>query len=190
MSHPTSILRELLSKIESPSIYIKVMGGAILVPMLSYLYSCDSYNCKLDTTVECVYGFYASARQDDGIFVPGSTVSVGDSLTVTILGADTVLVNKWVNQSSLNLPMSYYGDVDSLEFTFLDTEGAEGRDTVYVSKTNRAHLDDPSCPAHMWHTITHITSTHNLIDTILINNPNVNYETKENLQIYFFTAED
>ena len=64
--------------------------------------SCDTFNCLLDTKVECGYGFYAE----------GASIAVSDTLTVTALGIGSVLVNRQVNKSSVTLPVSYYGDVD------------------------------------------------------------------------------
>lgn len=171
----------------------KLLRAAINISIFQFsifnLISCDTYNCLLETKVQCVYGFYASAREGEGAFVPGGSVSVGDTITITALGIDTVLANRLVNQSGVKLPVSYYGDVDSLLFTFNASDGI-GYDTVYVRKTNTAHLDDPSCPAHMWHRITEARSTHNLIDSVLINEPNINYDGLENLQIYFRMAQE
>jgi len=139
--------------------------------------------------VQCVYGFYASGRQSGGEFEPGSSMAIGDTLTITALGVNAVFVNRLINQNGVKLPVSYYGEVDSLEFKFKGDDG-EGRDTVYIAKQNIAHLDDVSCPAHMWHHITHVFSTHHLIDSVLISEPEINYEGNENLQIYFRTAQE
>ena len=154
-------------------------GWVFLCLLIFNLASCDTFNCLLDTKVECGYGFYAE----------GTSIAVSDTLTVTALGIDSVLVNRQVNKSSLKLPVSYYGDVDSLEFKIQGPDG-EARDTVYMAKRNIGHIEDVSCPAHMWHTITSVYSTHHLIDSVYINNADINYDGLENLQIYFRTAEE
>ena len=143
--------------------------------------SCDTFNCLLDTKVECQYGFYSE----------GSSISVSDTLTVTALGIDSVILTKLDSDTrgGVTLPVSYYGDVDSLEFKIKGPDG-EARDTVYMVKRNIGHIEDVSCPAHMWHTITQVYSTHHLIDSVYINNADINYDTQENLQIYFRTAEE
>ncbi len=153
------------------------------------LLSCESVTCPINNTVACVYGFYASARTSDGTFVEGAAISIGDTLTITAMGADSVIANRLINKNGVSLPVSFYGDTDSLMFTFIDAQGAVGRDTIRIDKTNRAHLDDPSCPLHMWHTITAVQSTRHLIDTVLINHSDINYDGLENLQIYFRTAQ-
>ena len=143
------------------------------------LMSCDTYNCLLETKVQCVYGFYTSE----------GTLAIGDTLTITALDVDAVLANRLVNASGVKLPVSYYNDADTLEFLFQGEDG-EGRDTLYIEKQNIAHLDDVSCPAHMWHHITRVYTTHHLIDSVIISEPNINYDGKENLQIYFRIDED
>jgi len=137
-----------------------------------------------------VYGFYASARTSDGVFEAGSAVTVGDTITITALGPDTILANKLINQSGVSLPASFYGQVDTLQFCFTDANGAVAYDTIWVTKDNLHHWDDPSCAVHIWHTITAIHSTTNLIDTILVNEPEINYDGLENIQIYFRTSSD
>ena len=172
------------NKTTSRSLHPFLTGGArgwvVLFLLIFHLTSCDTYNCRLETKVQYVCGFYSS--EGDGI-------AVGDTLTITALGIDSVLANRLVNQSAVKLPVSYYGDIDSLELRFTGKDG-EGRDTVYIAKRNTAHLDGPSCPAHMWHTITQVYSTHHLIDTVLINIPDINYDGLENLQFRFRTAEE
>ena len=167
----------------------KGLYAVLFVAILFCHVSCNTYNCQLETKVNCVYGFYASAREGDGNFVAGSAITVGDTITITAMGINTVLANKLVNKSDASVAVSYYGDVDSLLFTFGD-EDFTGYDTVYVYKENIAHLDDPSCPAHMWHRITEVRSTRHLLDTVLISNPDINYNGLENLQLYFRIAEE
>ena len=41
----------------------------------------------------------------------------------------------------------------------------------------------------MWHNVLYVRSTHHLIDTVLINHTEINYDANENLQIYFRTQD-
>ena len=150
--------------------------------------SCDSVSCPLNNSVASVYNFYASARGDDGIFVEGEAVTLNDTLNISAIGPDTLLANRVVGASGVSLPVSFYADCDTLQFTFTDQEGRWGIDTLWVTKRNTHHFDDPSCPIHMWHTILEVRSTHHLIDTVIITNSAVNYDGDENCRIYFFTA--
>lgn len=152
--------------------------------------SCEQVSCPLNNTVESKYGFYASARTADGVFAEGPAVTVADSLSVCILGTDSVLINRQYNISGVALPVSFYGQTDALQFSFKDQQGAVGRDTLWIHKQSHPHFDDPSCPVHVWHVVTAVESTHHLIDTILINHAEINYDGLENFQIYFFTSDD
>ena len=155
-----------------------------------FLTACTTVNCPLENKVLAVYKFYASARTSDGVFVPGQAVEIADTLNITVLPTDTVIVNKLVNKGEAKLPVSLYGDVDTLQFTYTDTLGAIAYDTLHVSKINHHHVDDPSCPINMFHTITGITHTRHVIDTVIINHADINYNGLENFQIYFRTATD
>lgn len=151
--------------------------------------SCESVSCPLNNTVESVYGFYAADYDNSGLLQTGNAVTVGDTLTVTLLGADSIICNRLVGQSGVKLPVSYYEDTDIVEFTFTDTQSRVGRDTIWINKRNQHHWDDPSCPVHIWHEVLNIRSTHNLIDTVLVKNAMINYDGLENFQIYFRVAQ-
>lgn len=165
------------------------LAGAVWLSVCCLLFAgCDNVSCPLNNSVESVYGFYAANYDDGGELITGRAVSVGDTITVTALGPDTVLVNKLINKNSVALPMSFFKDEDVLVFKFADQEQRTAYDTIWVAKSNLRHWDDPSCPIHMWHTINGVRYTHNLIDTLIITNPTVNYDGLENIQIYFRTA--
>jgi hypothetical protein len=151
--------------------------------------ACESVTCPLNNTVESKYGFYAAQYNEKGELVTGTAIGIGDTLTVTLLGADSVILNRQTNKSDMSLPVSFYLDEDSIELAFTDTLSRTGRDTIWVSKRNQHHWDDPSCPVHMWHEVTAVRSSHNLIDTVLVTNPDINYDGLENFQIYFRTGE-
>ena len=165
------------------SVLIPLCGGWLAA-------SCDNVSCPLNNTVESVYGFYASARTSDGEFVAGKGISVGDTITITALGPDTVLANKLINKSGVSLPLSFYGQVDVLQFKYTDQENRSAFDTLWVEKQNQHHWDDPSCPVHIWHTINAVRFSRHLIDTVIVSNRDINYDGLENIQIYFRTSTD
>ena len=179
MSHRLSFLKEHFTEVITLSLTRGAWGCIFLLFFFFNLTSCDTYNCLLETKVQYVYGFYNS----------GGSIAIHDTLTITALDINTVLANRLVDASQVKLPVSYYNDADTLEF-LIQGEDGEGSDTLYIEKKNIAHLDDVSCPAHMWHYITRVYSTHHLIDTVLISEPNINYDGKENLQIYFRTDQE
>lgn len=174
----------LLRKLLLAAIYISLFQFSIF----NFL-ACENINCPLNNTVESIYGFYASARSTGSPFQPGGAIKISDTLTITALGADTIIANRLVNRSRVALPVSYYGEIDSLRFAFTSADGSKAADTIWMTKENFGHIDDPSCPLHMWHNVLYVRSTHHLIDTVLINHTEINYDANENLQIYFRTQD-
>ena len=151
------------------------LWAAILMLFLS---ACDSINCPLNSKVAAIYSFYDSN---------GKAFTIGDTLTVTAVGTNQVLVNKLVNQSKISLPVSYYAPCDTLVLRISDTDGLSATDTIWMEKVSTPHADDPSCPIHIWHKVTDIRYTDNIIDTIAIVNPDINYNGWENFHIHFIT---
>lgn len=163
------------------------VAASLLLPLL-FLASCDDVTCPLNNTVTSIYNFYASARDTIGIFHEGEAVSVADSITISALGQELVIVNRDYNISKLSLPVSFYAPADSLLWTFTDSKSRHGYDTVFIYKTNMHHFDDPSCPVHIWHHIDSIQFTRNIIDTIIVANADINYDGLENFKVYFRTS--
>ncbi len=150
--------------------------------------SCEQVTCPLNNTVAADYVFYASERDDDGsLSATPSAVTIADTLTVTILGTDVVLLNKWYGQSAMSLPVSYYAGTDSLLLRFASADGLVGYDTIYMHKHSYTHFDDPSCPVHVWHRIEGVESTRHLIDTVAVMDAAITYDSGTNVAIYVRT---
>lgn len=144
---------------------------------------CSSTDCPLNNTVMQKCGFYNA---------DGTSLTLSDTLTVTV--RDSVILNRLTNGSSIRLPMSYSGDADTLVFHFKPVGVDEAvADTVVVTKTNTPHFVSLDCARSMFHTITGVkcsqrtpdqTYTH-AIKQVVVTNSDVNYEERENLQIFF-----
>ncbi len=153
---------------------------APLILSAFFLSACSSINCPLNNTVYTVYGFYDNTD---------SAYTIADSLTVTTkrtAGNDTTLINKITNTSSIILPMSYTQAEDILFFCLKDTLNNIMTDTVRVSKDNFPHFESVDCSPVYFHKITKLEHTNHAIDSIIISNNNVNYETdKPHFKVYF-----
>ena len=149
--------------------HVRYLSALIALIAILLLGSCESVTCPLENTVElhCVLYDLAST----------------DTLTVSTIHPDTVLLNRHVTKTAFELPMSYYADEDTLLFCFAMATTAL-TDTVLVAKTNLYHTDDPSCPTNIFHTITQVRHTQHKIDSISITDPAVNYDVQDNLHIY------
>ena len=140
--------------------------------------ACSSVDCPLNNVVYAKYKLM------------GDVTKLSDVLTITTVradGTDTILLNQQQNADSFELPMSFGQTVDELCLTRDRQDGSEvRRDTIWIEKTNEPHFESVDCGVNYFHTITGVTHTKNAIDSVVINNPNVDTdETKEHLYIYF-----
>lgn len=149
----------------------------ILMMALGLMAACSTLDCPLNNTVYTKYK------------LAGNITTLTDTLTIStnrIEGTDRVLINKDVNVDSFILPMSYSLLEDSLFFETRNADNRLLRDTVTVQKTNTPHFESVDCKPSFFHTITGVKTTHNSIDSIVINCKEVTYdETKPHFYIYF-----
>ena len=165
------------SKLVRVLLYLLFIGGNVAVTV-----SCNSTNCPLNNTVYSTYGFYAIIDGKE------EAVQIQDTLTVKASGTDSILINRLTSQNKIELPISYNAPTDTLCFEFTNTDGLLRRDTIWLDKENYPHYESPECPASMFHVVTCIRHTRNLIDSVLVVNPNLNYNASENFKIYFRSA--
>jgi len=154
----------------------------LLVVMLLQM-ACSSIDCPVENAVAVNYQVMAF----DG------TSEVADTLKDTLNvwsrranGKDTLLLNKSVNAKTFSLQVSYTHPVDVLVFQVKDTLHQTTTDTVWVGKTDQPHFESVDCSPRYFHTLTAVRSTHQRIDTIIINNPIVTYDSSvKHLHIHF-----
>lgn len=150
-------------------------SGTFIV--LCALISCESPDCTLENTVTLNCLFYTG----------GKNVSINDTLTVTVCGVDSVLLNRKTKASKMELPMSYTLPCDTF---VLCVAGEDYRmfDTMWVEKQNIPHFESQDCPTAMFHEITSIRSTNNFIDSLRLKYTNVGYLKYEHIQIHLRAA--
>lgn len=143
--------------------------------------ACEGINCTLNNVVMLNVGFYDSAT--------GKHIELNDTIMVTATGTDSVLYNRGTKTSALTLPMSFWQAADTLTFTVYG-ENYEFEDFITISKTNVEHYESPDCPTTMFHAITGVdfASPFGTVDSIVVSKPSVNYDTQENLKIYYNSA--
>ena len=143
--------------------------------------SCSSIDCPLNSLV---YTQYQLMSPD------GTVDTLADTLTVSttrIDGSDSILINKNVRTTELALPISYSQPQDIFFFETIDTLlKTTTLDTVTITKEDHPHFESVDCSPLYFHTITGVSTTHNAIDSIVINSPDVSYDTStKHLYIYF-----
>ena len=149
----------------------------ILICAVLTMVGCSTYNCPLNNTVYTKYK------------LGGNITTLRDTLTISTTrqaGTDSVLINRDVNVDSFMLPISYSLPEDILYFETRDSLQRVFIDTVKVQKENFPHFESTDCSPSYFHTITGVTTTHNRVDSIVINHKDVNYDaTTAHFIIYF-----
>ncbi|WP_298450857.1 DUF6452 family protein [uncultured Prevotella sp.] len=143
--------------------------------------ACSSIDCPLNSLVYTQYQLMTS---------DGKVDTLADTLTIftnRVDGNDSVLINRNVMTTEFSLPISYAQNQDVF---FIETKDTVYKitklDTVTVEKENTPHFESVDCAPAFFHKITSVSCTHNAIDSIVINNQDVNYDTsKKHFFIYF-----
>ena len=155
---------------------------------VAILVSCSSIDCSVNSLVRMKYQFYHSN---------GDSLNVLDTMTIVttrVDGSDTIIYdanddvvfNKGVGISQFNLPISYTHPEDVLLFTFeIANTDSVVADTVWVKKDNYPHFESVDCNTTYFHTLTDVKYTRNYIDSIVIKNPSVTYDSKT-VHFYFY----
>ena len=141
------------------------------------LTACSSIDCPVNNTV---YAKYVLGGEVDAI--PG-TLTVK---TKRANGSDTTLLNELSFAKDFLLPISYVRPTDILVFQLTDTNAVTYIDTVKLSKINTPHFESVDCSPSYFHQLTGVTWTKKAIDSIIISNSKVTYDTTGgHVQIYF-----
>ncbi|MBR6494162.1 MAG: hypothetical protein IKT22_02685, partial [Prevotella sp.] len=99
---------------------------------------------------------------------------------------DSVLINQVTNVDSFILPVSYNRPQDVLYFERINTRVGSLIDTVVIEKQDFPHFESIDCNPAYFHVIKRVRHTHLGIDSIVINQENVNYDaSKPHLLVYF-----
>ena len=162
----------------------------ILLIML--LTACSSIDCPVNSIVETIWEVY----DDDGL-----ELSLSDTLTVTTVtmdgnevvilnGKDNTVLNKLTEKAKFNLPISYSHPEDILLFHFDNSNiDLHVTDTVWIKKDDYPHFESVDCNTTFFHTLTNVRYTRNYIDSIVINNPSVTYDSKT-VHFYLYPKSD
>ncbi len=163
---------------------------SFLLTIIAVMTSCSSIDCQLNGSVYCRYQLKDQHLNDVAFAYP---------LTVTLCDTDSgdiVIINNESSASAIDIPMSHGNATDVLKFTITVTDTIEGEDTVYyvttphtdiirITKTNEPYFESIDCAPRYNHTIEEVQSSHNFIDSLVINNKKVtNDASKENIYIF------
>ena len=160
---------------------LSLLPAVLVVIMLTGLAACSSIDCPLNSLVYTQYQLMNAAGRVD---------TLADTLTISTKrtdGNDSVLINRSVRTTEFSLPISYSQPQDVFFVETIDTlTKTVTLDTITVEKVDRPHFESVDCSPSYFHTITAVGTTHNAIDSVVINNPDVDYDTsRKHFNIYF-----
>ena len=142
--------------------------------------ACSSIDCPVDATVTTQY----QIKNSDG-----TEHTLSDTMTVTSVrsdGKDTILFNKGIGISKFTLPVSYTHPEDVLVFQFDNSNNnLHITDTLWIKKYDYPHFESVDCNTTYFHTITDVKYTCNYIDSIVINNSSVTYDS-QTVHLYLY----
>lgn len=151
---------------------------SLFVLLLCVAEGCTSVDCPLNNRVALSVAFLTADNAAD---------TLKDTLTVATTkrdGQDSVLLNKITKQTELSLPVSYMGEEDVFYFTFSNVDGTK-TDVLRLKKTNTPHFESIDCAPSYFHTIQSAEFDGTMVDSVRINNPELNYDnTKKHLLVY------
>lgn len=152
-------------------LYLTVLLSALLFT------ACDSgYDCSLNNIAYNRIGYCS---------INGDSVKEGyhlqEELTVILMvnGIEAEAIDG--TNKEVQLPMSYTHGCDTVLFRY---DGSEA-DTLFVQHSNIPFYQSMECGTVMYHNITGVEHTHNLIDSVEVVHSFVNFDGNENLKIYF-----
>ena len=152
-----------------------------ILTIILFLTACTSIDCPVQNRVETIYAL----KKADGTI---DTIGVDTMWVWTHRhdGSDTLLINRLCGDKAMSfeLPVSHTQTEDSIFTLLKDTLEHTWTDTICVKKENYPHFESVDCQAAYFHKITAVSSTKHIIDSIGLNNPNVNYDTNENFHLY------
>ncbi len=145
--------------------------------------SCSSIDCPVSNTVSVQYEIRDKA---------GKALAITDSLSVITTRVDgkaieldittrennqATVLNKLIGKSAFSLPISYSHPEDILYFCFKNSEKTV-IDTVCIKKDDIPHFESVDCAAAFFHELTDVKLTHHAIDSLVLINTSVTYDTK------------
>lgn len=171
------------------------MRKIIVIMLVAAVAACTTIDCPVQNMVYTVYNVMnadgtAGALDTDTLWV-WSQRADGTDTVISTHTEDDLELNCYFgpSASSFQLPISYTQPEDELYMLVGDTAGARYLDTVRIKKEDLPHFESVDCQASYFHKITAVATTHNIIDSIVINNPNVTYDaTNAHFNIYFKAA--
>lgn len=154
-----------------------------IIFLIAAIVSCVSVDCPVQNKVETLYVLKKPNGKVDTMGI--DTLTVWTHRIRYKDTKDSTLINRLCGEkTAFSIPTSHTLTEDSIFTLLKDTLGHEWLDTICISKEDFPHFESVDCQATYFHHITDVKTTHNGIDSITIQNREVNYESAEHFFLY------
>lgn len=154
---------------------------------ISIYSSCsEENNCSMGGR-QLVYSTFYTPETADRVIKKDTL----DSLTVTALGTDSILINNMKTVSTISLPLRFTEEQTAWVFHYDYKRRPRYADTVYIEHQNKLYFQSMECGYTMTQTIRSIRVRNGAVagaikmDSIKILNTNANINETQNLQVFF-----
>jgi len=154
-----------------PLVHLVIASLPMVLFIMTLLLACTSINCPIQNKVTTQYALRKPNGTADSLRY--------DTLWISIRradGQDTLLLNGHNGASTFSMPISHTQPEDVLYVELGDTNNVHHYDTIRILKENIPHFESVDCQAAYFHLLTSVLTTHHIIDSVIINNPNVTYD--------------
>lgn len=161
--------------------FLKIKNILATIAVASTIAACDNgSDCNINNVSYNRIQLYTTT--DGGGNTQTGKYSYPNALTVKMVinGTDSIVINNLTGASELQLPVSYTHECDTVVFEY--EEGST--DTLYVGHSNIPYFISTDCGMAMYHKLTTLQYTGNMIDSAAINDPTINFSWHENIKLY------
>ena len=152
----------------------RLLSLLALIAGIVLLCGCDLLDCTGTSSVKLRIQFYDST---------GNKCYLMDSLTITAEGTDSILLNRKMMASEVEVPLSYMRDADTFVLRHSGEDYVE-IDYLTVEKDNYQYFESPDCPTRIMHTINDVHCSSEWIESVQIVERKVGFEDVVHLNIY------
>ena len=154
----------------------------VVILAIAALAACTSIDCPVQSLVTTNYTLKKANGTTDTLNT--------DTIWVVAQRADRtdtmVLNSQYDICTGFQLPISYTQPEDVFFLVLGDTTKRRYVDTIRIKKENYPHFESVDCSAAYFHKITAVSTTHHVIDSIVVNYADVNYDNKQEHFYIFF----
>ena len=154
----------------------------VVILAIAAMAACTSIDCPVQSLVITNYTLKKANGTTDTLNT--DTIWV---ITRRADNKDTLVLNAHYDIcTGFQLPISYTQPEDVFFLVLGDITKTRYVDTIRIKKENYPHFESVDCSAAYFHKITAVSTTHNVIDSIVIHHADVNYDNEqEHFYIYF-----